>query len=70
MKDYKERIHFSLRTIFLEIPPSHPKMRLKSAPQKQLFNGKSYTKNHTPNCSDKCPCIRKSDNEIWSVNRI
>ena len=26
----------------LEMPPSHAKMRLKSAPQK-LFNGKSYS---------------------------
>ena len=35
---------FHLKNYFLEMSLFHAKMRLKSAPQKQLFNGKSYIK--------------------------
>ena len=37
MKYFKERNNFILGTPLLEISPSHPKMRLKSAPQKLKF---------------------------------
>ena len=40
MKDYKERNNFILRSVkdyLLEMPPSHAKMRLESAPQKLNF---------------------------------
>ena len=40
MKDYKERNNFILRSAkdyLLEMPPSHAKMRLESAPQKLNF---------------------------------
>ena len=41
----------------LEVPPSHAKMRLKSAPQKVNFlMAKSIQKSYTLNCSHKCPC--------------
>ena len=37
---------FHSKNYLLEMPHSHAKMRLKSAPQKaELFNGKSYIKN-------------------------
>ena len=36
---------FQSKNHFLEIPPTHAKVHLKSAPPKtELFNGKSYTK--------------------------
>ena len=39
----------------LEVPPSHAKMRLKSAPQKVNFlMAKSIQKSYTLNCSHKC----------------
>ena len=37
MKDYEEKSNFILRTIFSEMPRSHAKMRLKSAPPKLSF---------------------------------
>ena len=48
MKDYKERNNFILRTTFLsEMPCSHAKMCLKSAPQKLNFlTAKAISKNY------------------------
>ena len=41
----------------LEVPLSHTKMRLKSAPQKVNFlMAKSIQKSYTLNCSHKCSC--------------
>ena len=41
----------------LEVPLSHTKMRLKSAPQKVNFSmAKSMQKNYALNCSPKCSC--------------
>ena len=57
MKDDKEKNYFSLRTTFFEVPPSHAKIRLKSAPQKLNFSMvKGIQKCYTLNCSLKCPC--------------
>ena len=40
------------------MPPSHAKMRLKSAPQKvNLLMAKSIQKSYTLNCSYKWPCM-------------
>ena len=50
MKENKERNHV------LEMPPSHAKMCLKSAPQKLIFlMAKGIQKSYTLNCSHKCP---------------
>ena len=52
MKDKKERNYFSLRTM----PPSHAKMRLKSAQQKLIFlMTKGIQQSYTLNFSHKCP---------------
>ena len=41
----------------MEVPPSHAKMRLKSALQKLNFSmAKAIQKCYTLNCSLKCPC--------------
>ena len=50
MKDYKERNYF------LEIPPSHVKRRLKSAPQKLNFvTAKAVLESYTIDYSRKSP---------------
>ena len=55
-KNDKERNYFGLGTV-LEMPSSHAKMRLKSAPQKLNFlMAKDVQKKYTLNCSLKCPC--------------
>ena len=52
MKDYKEKSNFILGTIFLEMPLSHAKMRLKCSPQKLNFViAKAISKNYTLDCS-------------------
>ena len=57
MKDDKERNCFSLKNHILEVPPSHAKIRLKSAPQKVNFlMAKSIQESYTLNSSHKCPC--------------
>ena len=57
MKDYKERNNFILRTTFMEMPRSHAKMCLKSAPRKLNFvMAKAMSKSYTLECSCKCPC--------------
>ena len=57
MKDYKERNNFILRTTFMEMPRSHAKVRLKSAPRKLNFvMAKAMSKSYTLECSCKCPC--------------
>ena len=57
MKDDKERNYFSLKNHILEVPPSHAKIRLKSAPQKVNFlMAKSIRKSYKLTCSHKCPC--------------
>ena len=51
----KEQFH-SKKYIF-EMPLSHAKMRLKSAPQKLNFAMvKATSKNYTLDCSSKCSC--------------
>ena len=57
MKDYKERDDFILRiNYFLEIPRSHAKMRLQSAPQKLNFGTtKTISKSYKLDCCCKCP---------------
>ena len=62
---------FQSKNHFLEMPPSHAKMRLKSAPQKLNFlMAKAIQKGIHQIVATNCPCTRQSDNEIWSVNRI
>ena len=52
MKDNKQRTYFSV----LGMPPSHAKMRLKSAPKKLNFlTAKGIQKCYPLNCSHKCP---------------
>ena len=48
---------FHSRNYLLEMPLSHAKMRLKSAPQKLNFlMAKAISKSCTLDCSCKCPC--------------
>ena len=55
MKDYKEQFHS--KNCLLEMPCSHAKIHLKSAPQKLNFAmAKSISKRYTLDCSCKCPC--------------
>ena len=52
----REELFYSKNHV-LEVPTSHSKMRLKSAPQKLNFlMSKGIQKNDTLNCSHKCPC--------------
>ena len=47
---------FHSKNYLLEIPRSHAKMRLKSAPQKLNFvMAKALSKSYTLDCSCKCP---------------
>ena len=51
----KEQFHS--KNYLLEIPRSHAKIRLKSAPQKLNFvTAKAILKIYTPDCSCKCSC--------------
>ena len=48
---------FHSKNYLLEMPRSHAKMRLKSAPQKLNFlMAKAISKSFTIDCSCKCPC--------------
>ena len=48
---------FHSKNYLLEMPCSHAKMRLKSAPQKLNFvMAKAISKGYTLDCSCKCPC--------------
>ena len=48
---------FQSKNHVLEMPPSHAKTRLKSAPQKlNILMAKAIQKTYTLNCSHKCPC--------------
>ena len=48
---------FHSNNYLLEMPRSHAKMRLKSAPQKLNFAmAKAISKSYTLDCSCKCPC--------------
>ena len=48
---------FHCKNYLLEMPRSHAKMRLKSAPQKLNFlMAKAISKSYTLDCSCKCPC--------------
>ena len=48
---------FHSKNYLLEMPRSHAKMRLKSAPQKLNFlMAKAISKSYTLDCSCKCPC--------------
>ena len=48
---------FHSKNYLLEMPRSHAKMRLKSAPQKLNFlMAKAISKRCTLDCSCKCPC--------------
>ena len=50
-----EQLHS--KNYLLEMPRSHAKMRLKSAPQKLNFlMAKAISKSCTLDCSCKCPC--------------
>ena len=56
VKDYKEKEQFHSNNYFLEISLLHPKMHLKSAPQKLNFlMEKTTSKCCTLDCSYKCP---------------
>ena len=47
----------SLKVLSLEIPHSHTKMNVKSAPQKLEFAMvRAVSKSHTLDCSCKFPC--------------
>ena len=49
---------FHSKNYLLEMPRSHAKMYLKSAPQKLNFvMVKAISKSYTLDCSCKCPCI-------------
>ena len=51
----EEQFHF--KNYLLEIPRSHTKMRLKSAPQKLNFvMANAASKSYALDCSCKCPC--------------
>ena len=51
----EEQFHF--KNYFLEMPRSHTKMHLKSAPQKlNLVIVNARSKSYTLDCSCKCPC--------------
>ena len=51
----EERIHS--KNYLLEIPRSHARKHLKSAPQKLNFvMAKAISKSYTLDCSCKCPC--------------
>ena len=51
----KEQFHS--KNYLLEMPRSHAKMRLKSAPQKLNFvTAKAKSKSYSLDCSCKCPC--------------
>ena len=57
----KERLQggeqFHSKNFLLEMPRSHAKIHLKSAPLKINFvMAKAISKSYTPNCSCKCPC--------------
>ena len=48
---------FHSKNYLLEMPCSHAKMRLKSAPQQLNFGmTKAILKSYTLDCSRKCPC--------------
>ena len=48
---------FYSKHYLLEMPCSHAKMRLKSAPQKLNFvMAKAISKSYALDCSSKCPC--------------
>ena len=48
---------FHSKNYLLEMPRSHAKMRLKSAPQKlNFFMAKAVSKSYTLDCTCKCPC--------------
>ena len=48
---------FHSKSYLLEMPRSHAKMYLKSAPQKLNFvMVKAISKNYALDCSCKCPC--------------
>ena len=48
---------FHSKNYLLEMPPSHAKMSLKSAPQKlNCVMEKAISKSYTLDCSCKCPC--------------
>ena len=54
----QEEEQFYSENYLLEMPHSHAKMRLKSAPQKLNFlMAKAISKSYTLNCSSKCPCL-------------
>ena len=49
---------FHSENFLLEMPCSHAKIRVKSAPQKLNFvMTKAISKGYTLDCSCKCPCI-------------
>ena len=54
----QEEEQFHSKNYLLEMPCSHIKMRLKSAPQKLNFvMVKAILKSYTLACSCKCPCM-------------
>ena len=59
VKDYKERNNFTLvyKNYLLEMPCSHVKICLKSAPEKLNFlKAKDMSKGYTLDCSCKFSC--------------
>ena len=59
VKDYKERKNFTLvyKNYLLEMPCSHAKICLKSAPEKLNFlKAKDMSKSYTLDCSCKFSC--------------
>ena len=53
-----EEVHFHSKNYLLEMPCSHVKMQLKSAPEKLNFlRTKAISKSYTLDCSCKCLCM-------------
>ena len=55
----------------LEIPRSHAKVRLKSAPQKLKFAmAKAISKSYTLDCSRKYPCTYQIPNTLARFHKV
>ena len=60
---------FYSKNYFLEMPRSHVKIRLKSAPQKLNFvMAKATSKSYTLECSCKCPCMLRAVTHSYASN--
>ena len=57
---------FHTKNYRLEMSSFHPKMRLKSAPQRLNFlMAKAISKRCILDCSRKCPCVLNNSNKFY-----